>query len=267
MYFSAWSYCCKWFRFIQATMAFIDFILKILVNMVLFRYCGWRAIVYIATSSAFSMGLLCHPCIAFWIMQHACNATSENYGQPSSIEEWNDVLAAASVGCFQFHTSVQPTMSYYGSRLWNWLTLNELLHVEHHDFSGIPWTRLQSVTALLPNMYKGEDMGAFFSLYGDIIFPWITTCGVKYDFACRNAIQWQIAGRVFFVRQTLAHQKSSHLSPRSVSSQHSSRSSSQRGDCEDATNGKLLTWRSATTWHTYDTLPKQQHVLWRQCTM
>merc|ERR1719247_2657701 len=62
---------------------------------------------YLLLSSLFSMGFLCHPLVTFWILQHLC------------------------VG------GKQPTVSYYGSTLLNVLSVNELLHVEHHDLSSV----------------------------------------------------------------------------------------------------------------------------------
>ena len=95
-----------------------------------------------------------------------------------------------------FHTAAQPTVSYYGSALWNWLSLNELLHVEHHDLSGVPWTRLPELTRAVPGLYHGADMVRVTSLYGDVIVPWIWKRGAKYDFACREAAMWNVATRL-----------------------------------------------------------------------
>ncbi|EGD76531.1 hypothetical protein PTSG_07648 [Salpingoeca rosetta] len=135
--------------------------------------------VYIALSSAFSMGLLCHPCITFWLLQHTCLNPPPPRAAPLCPEEMEDVVTGALNNTAVFHSPAQPTVSYYGSAIWNWLTLNELLHVEHHDFSRVPWTQLQTLTHILPSMYRGGDMLAVHSLYGDVIWPWICTRGRK----------------------------------------------------------------------------------------
>lgn len=46
----------------------------------------------------------------------------------------------------------QPTSSYYGP--WNRLALNVGYHVEHHDFPGIPWTRIARLRELAPEHYE-----------------------------------------------------------------------------------------------------------------
>jgi len=52
---------------------------------------------------------------------------------------------------FHGHKTYQPTSSYYH---WlNRLTLNHGLHTEHHDLSGIPWSRLPQLRQIAPEFY------------------------------------------------------------------------------------------------------------------
>eukprot|EP00928_Gymnodinium_smaydae_P028552 TRINITY_DN21740_c0_g1_i1.p1 TRINITY_DN21740_c0_g1~~TRINITY_DN21740_c0_g1_i1.p1 ORF type:complete len:397 (+),score=40.05 TRINITY_DN21740_c0_g1_i1:60-1250(+) len=86
---------------------------------------GMSGVCYFLLSSWFSMGFLCHPLAGFWILQHLC------------------------VG------GIQPTVSYRGSGIWNWLCLNELLHVEHHDFAKLSWRHLGKLRHAAPELYDG----------------------------------------------------------------------------------------------------------------
>eukprot|EP00747_Dinoflagellata_sp_TGD_P074108 gnl/TRDRNA2_/TRDRNA2_158189_c0_seq2.p1 gnl/TRDRNA2_/TRDRNA2_158189_c0~~gnl/TRDRNA2_/TRDRNA2_158189_c0_seq2.p1 ORF type:complete len:352 (-),score=16.68 gnl/TRDRNA2_/TRDRNA2_158189_c0_seq2:109-1164(-) len=81
----------------------------------------WRAagLLYIACSAAFSMGAGAHPCLLFWIMQHA-------YGP---------------------HTDMQHTVSYGGSAIIHFLHFGALFHAEHHDMPKIPFFRMHLIPA------------------------------------------------------------------------------------------------------------------------
>lgn len=112
---------------------------------------------YLWLSSCFSMGMFLHPLAGFWILQHLC------------------------VG------GVQPTVSYVGSKLWNWLTLNELLHVEHHDLSRLSWRHLPRLKELAPELYDGLYHESSVS---GLLLSWLrgeklTADGM--DFGCRDA--------------------------------------------------------------------------------
>jgi len=105
------------------------------------------------------MGFLAHPYLGFWILQHLCVLDSSN---PSGS---------------------QPTVSYYGNKVWNWLNYNILLHVEHHDFSKIPWHLAGTMREIAPEYYDGLK-------HSDSIIElmefWIFSKGKKMDFCCEH---------------------------------------------------------------------------------
>jgi sphingolipid delta-4 desaturase len=80
---------------------------------------GPKALVYLAVSFFFSVGL--HPLGARWIQEHFL------------------VLGA------------QETTSYYGPL--NLVALNVGHHNEHHDFPSVPWNRLPAVRRAVPEVY------------------------------------------------------------------------------------------------------------------
>jgi sphingolipid delta-4 desaturase len=82
---------------------------------------GWNALLYLAASWLFSIGL--HPLAGRWIQEH-----------------------------FTLDPA-QETSSYYG--LINVFALNVGYHNEHHDFPAVAWNRLPRVRALAPEFYDG----------------------------------------------------------------------------------------------------------------
>lgn len=116
---------------------------------------GRVAATYCFLSSCFSMGLLCHPLVGFWLVQHLC------------------------VG------GKQPTVSYNGSWLWNILTLNELLHIEHHDMSSLCWMHLPKLRQLAPQHYSYLH---YEESIAQLLLSWLRndTEKVQFDFACRS---------------------------------------------------------------------------------
>lgn len=87
---------------------------------------GIWCFLYFRLAAGFSLGAFGHPYGGFWLMQHAAKARN----------------------------GYQPTMSYGGSRIWHWLNLGELYHVEHHDFPWIPFTRIAAVRRIAPEYYR-----------------------------------------------------------------------------------------------------------------
>jgi sphingolipid delta-4 desaturase len=91
-----------------------------------FWFGGFWCFLYFRLAAGFSLGAFAHPYGGFWLMQHA--ATAQN--------------------------GFQPTVSYSGSRIWHWLNLGELYHLEHHDFPWIPFTKIEAVRRIAPEFYQ-----------------------------------------------------------------------------------------------------------------
>ena len=51
----------------------------------------------------------------------------------------------------------QPTQSCYASKLFQLVTFNLTMHVEHHDFPNLPWTSLPKLFALAPEFYRSLE--------------------------------------------------------------------------------------------------------------
>eukprot|EP00930_Biecheleria_cincta_P005299 TRINITY_DN10621_c0_g1_i1.p1 TRINITY_DN10621_c0_g1~~TRINITY_DN10621_c0_g1_i1.p1 ORF type:complete len:408 (-),score=44.06 TRINITY_DN10621_c0_g1_i1:265-1488(-) len=121
---------------------------------------GTVGAVYLWMSSLFSMGFLCHPLIAFWILQHLCASSK-----------------------------TQPTVSYYGSQFWNLLCLNQLLHVEHHDLTIITWWHMPKLRKLVPDLY--DDLYTERSVF-QLILSWLRSDRdtQSSDFACLKTVKW-----------------------------------------------------------------------------
>jgi sphingolipid delta-4 desaturase len=94
-------------------------LIQLAVDVVLFEWLGWTAIVYLALSLAFSFGL--HPVAGNFIHEHYL---------------WN---------------GHQETWSYYGPL--NKLTLNLGYHTEHHDFMRVPSRRLPELRTMAAEYY------------------------------------------------------------------------------------------------------------------
>lgn len=57
----------------------------------------------------------------------------------------------------------QETYSYYGP--YNFITLNNGYHTEHHDFANIPWNRLPQITRIAPEFYHDRHVhGSYVSV-------------------------------------------------------------------------------------------------------
>lgn len=97
----------------------INLVTILAIDVALFYFMGWGAILYFLFSFSFSVGF--HPLGARWIQEH--------------------FLVAAP----------QETYSYYGPL--NKLAFNVGYHNEHHDFSYVPWNNLPKIRAIAPEYY------------------------------------------------------------------------------------------------------------------
>lgn len=165
MYVASLSVCLlgNWRRNVKELCYFgADTLATLVVHVCLTRWGGGRALAYLILSMAFGNGFLCHPLIGFWLMQHLCHTTARG---PDKI-------------------AMQPTVSYDGNPVWNLLNFNALSHVEHHDFSRCPWTKLPELRRLAPEFYLG--MYHVTSIRA-LVWMWVMQRGDKINFACMLA--------------------------------------------------------------------------------
>lgn len=87
---------------------------------------GFWCFLYFRLAAGFSLGAFAHPYSGFWLMQHAARPRN----------------------------GFQPTLSYSGSRIWHWLNLGELYHLEHHDFPWVPFAKIEEVRRIAPEYYR-----------------------------------------------------------------------------------------------------------------
>ena len=74
----------------------------------------------------------------------------------------------------------QPTMSTYGI-FSAAASMNLTHHVEHHDFPGVAWSKLPSITKIAPEYYENlEQSPGFFAT----IYRWIYYSG-GWSYACQ----------------------------------------------------------------------------------
>jgi sphingolipid delta-4 desaturase len=97
----------------------INTILQIVINVGIYYFLGAGAIIYLALSTLFALGL--HPLGGRWIQEHY--VTKEG----------------------------QETYSYYGPL--NKLTFNMGYHNEHHDFMHVSWIKLPVLKKTAPDFY------------------------------------------------------------------------------------------------------------------
>jgi sphingolipid 4-desaturase/C4-monooxygenase len=116
-----------WDRWIVANMVIV-----IAVDAAILLLLGPQALVYLALSTLFALGL--HPLGGRWIQEHY--VTREG----------------------------QETYSYYGPL--NKVSFNIGYHNEHHDFATVPWNKLPELTRLAPEFY--DTLASYRSLTGVI---------------------------------------------------------------------------------------------------
>lgn len=162
----------------------VDSLATTLLHLVVLWGGGWRGLLYLVLSMGFGNGFLMHPLIGFWLMQHLCQATESNTPEApsSSSVKGRDFSRAGTSG----YISMQPTVSYDGSALWNLLNFNQLSHVEHHDFSRIPWTKAPQLRRTAPEFYGVSGKNGLRSITSvwSLMSHWVFTKGDKMNFAC-----------------------------------------------------------------------------------
>ncbi|OIQ17032.1 MAG: hypothetical protein BM556_12510 [Bacteriovorax sp. MedPE-SWde] len=97
----------------------INTVLQIIINIAVYVYIGPMALLYLALSTLFALGL--HPLGGRWIQEHYI--TKEG----------------------------QETYSYYGPL--NKLTFNMGYHNEHHDFMNVAWINQPKISQMAPEFY------------------------------------------------------------------------------------------------------------------
>lgn len=109
--------------------------------------------VYLMLSTLQSQGL--HPANSRQVQRHIYNG-DENMREPGELRP--------------------PTYSYYGAM--NSLTLNVGLHIEHHDFPCIPWTRLPQLRQIAGSKwypaFRAHPGRGFFEMMNFILNPKIS---------------------------------------------------------------------------------------------
>lgn len=98
----------------------LNLVIIILANAAIYYYLGGGALLYLALSTFFGLGL--HPLGGRWIQEHYVTQNE------------------------------QETYSYYGPL--NKLTFNMGYHNEHHDLMNVPWIHLPKVKKTAPEFYN-----------------------------------------------------------------------------------------------------------------
>jgi len=98
----------------------LNTLLQIAINLWIYYFIGPKALLYLALSTLFALGL--HPLGGRWIQEHFVTKPG------------------------------QETYSYYGPL--NWLTFNMGFHNEHHDFMNVAWINQPKIRAIAPEYYE-----------------------------------------------------------------------------------------------------------------
>ncbi len=102
---------------------FANQVVQLCFNILLYAIFGWEPFRYFLLAALLAGGL--HPTAAHFLAEHYA---------------------------FPWIPKGQETASYYGP--FNLLTWNAGMHVEHHDFMSIPWSRLAELRDIAPEFYE-----------------------------------------------------------------------------------------------------------------
>lgn len=122
---------------------------------------------YLYLSELFLYGFAMHPFMGYFLGVHRSGG-----GGFESKKATQSDRDQASHGC-------QPTMSTY-CFFASLASLNLTYHVEHHDFPGIPWSRLPTVSRLAPEFYDHLEQSSGFCA---TIYRWVQYSG-EWSYAC-----------------------------------------------------------------------------------
>ena len=139
-----------------------------------------KVVLYLALSSAFSVGFLCHPCIGFWLMQHACATDPDNGSNGAGLlEPLVGRTNTPSLG------RLQPTLSYCGSKLGT----GSRFRVETPRAPRLPLGALGAparVGRIAPSSIHQSALPR--ALYQKIVRRVARRDGRQFDFACRSKV-------------------------------------------------------------------------------
>jgi sphingolipid 4-desaturase/C4-monooxygenase len=125
---------------------FVNYVLVLGFDAVIVYFFGFQALAYLLLSTFFGLGL--HPVGARWIQEHFVMKED------------------------------QETYSYYGPL--NRIAFNVGYHNEHHDFAGIPWSRLPKVREMAPEFY---DTLEYHTSWSKLLWRFLTDSRITLE--CR----------------------------------------------------------------------------------
>ena len=129
---------------IQNSMEVANIISCIIVDVLVYKYFGGKALVYLVMGTLWGLSL--HPAGIHILAEH-----------------------------YEFNKN-QDTYSYYG--WFNLVNFNMGYHVEHHDFPNIPWNRLPDLKKMAPEFYDNlPQIDSYFHVMYSYVFdsdigPW-----------------------------------------------------------------------------------------------
>jgi fatty acid desaturase len=134
---------------------------------------SWGSVIsgffYLYLSELFLYGFAMHPFMGYFLGVHRSGGVGfESENSSTAILNADPDIQ----GC-------QPTMSTY-SFFASAASLNLTHHVEHHDFPGVPWSRLPDISRIAPEYYDSLEQSPGFCA---TIYRWIYYSGT-WGYAC-----------------------------------------------------------------------------------
>lgn len=124
-----------------------------------------KGFVYLYLSDLFLYGFAMHPYMGYFLGVHRSGGKGFESKRDAANVDMGDVLRAAGHP-IDAARLCQPTMSTYSTPC-ALATMNLTYHVEHHDFPGVPWSRLPQISKLAPEYYNGleQSPGLWYTVY------------------------------------------------------------------------------------------------------